>query len=121
VWIPEFWAGDALTPLGYLAGVTSTIRLGTGIVQLGARTPAMLAMSALSMQALSGGRFVLGVGTGGPQVIEGWHGVRYDKPVRRTRETIEIIRMTTRGNGSNTAARSSSSHCRAARGARSAP
>ena len=92
VWTPEFWAGDALTPLAFLAGQTTTIRLGTGIVQLGARTPAMLAMSALSMQALSGGRFILGVGTSGPQVMEGWHGVRFDRPVRRTRETIEIIR-----------------------------
>ncbi|HEX7353752.1 MAG TPA: LLM class flavin-dependent oxidoreductase [Mycobacteriales bacterium] len=97
VWVPEFWAADALTPLGYLAAVTSSIRLGTGIVQLGARTPAMLAMSALSLQALSGGRFVLGVGTSGPQVMEGWHGVRFDRPVRRTRETIEIIRAATAG------------------------
>jgi F420-dependent oxidoreductase-like protein len=92
VWTAEFWSGDALTPLAYLAAQTSSIRLGTGIAQLGARTPAMLAMSALSMQALSGGRFILGVGTSGPQVMEGWHGVRFDKPVRRTRETIEIIR-----------------------------
>ena len=92
-WAPEFWAGDALTPLAFLAGQTSSIRLATGIVQLGARTPAMLAMSALSMQALSGGRFVLGMGTSGPQVMEGWHGVRFDRPVRRTRETIDIIRM----------------------------
>lgn len=97
VWSPEFWAGDALTPLAYLAGQTSTIRLATGIVQLGARTPAMLAMSALSMQALSGGRFVLGIGTSGPQVMEGWHGVRFDRPIRRTRETIEIIRKVTGG------------------------
>ena len=97
VWCPEFWAGDALTPLAYLAGHTTTIRLGTGIVQLGARTPAMLAMSALSMQALSGGRFVLGIGTSGPQVMEGWHGVRFDRPVRRTRETIEIIRRISAG------------------------
>jgi F420-dependent oxidoreductase-like protein len=97
VWVPEFWAGDALTPLGYLASTTSIMRLGTGIVQLGARSPALLAMSALSMQALSRGRFVLGVGTSGPQVMEGWHGVRYGKPVKRTRETIEIIRMVTRG------------------------
>ncbi|MDX6232356.1 MAG: hypothetical protein QOH68_1340, partial [Nocardioidaceae bacterium] len=77
VWVPEFWAGDALTPLAYLAATTTRIRLGTGIVQLGARTPAMLAMSALSLQALSGGRFVLGIGTSGPQVMEGWHGVRF--------------------------------------------
>jgi len=97
VWVPEFWAGDALTPLAYLAACTSTIRLATGIVQLGARTPAMLAMSALSMQALSGGRFVLGIGTSGPQVMEGWHGVRFEKPVRRTRETIEIIRKISAG------------------------
>ncbi|GAC1599053.1 MAG: LLM class flavin-dependent oxidoreductase [Acidimicrobiales bacterium] len=97
VWAAEFWAGDALTPLAYLAGQTSTIRLGTGIAQLGARTPAMLAMSALSMQQLSGGRFILGIGTSGPQVMEGWHGVRFDKPVRRTRETIEIIRKVSAG------------------------
>ncbi len=96
-WAPEFWAGDALTPLAYLAGQTSTIRLGTGIVQLGARTPAMLAMSAQSMQALSGGRFVLGIGTSGPQVMEGWHGVHFDRPVRRTRETIDIIRRVSAG------------------------
>ena len=97
VWVPEFWAGDALTPLAYLAARTSTIRLATGIVQLGARTPAMLAMSALSLQSLSDGRFVLGIGTSGPQVMEGWHGVRFDRPVRRTRETIEIIRTVTAG------------------------
>jgi hypothetical protein len=84
VWVPEFWAGDALTPLAYLAARTSTIRLATGIVQLGARTPAMLAMSAMSLQSLSGGRFVLGIGSSGPQVMDGWHGVRFDKPVRRT-------------------------------------
>ena len=97
VWVPEFWAYDALTPLGFLAAATSTIRLGTGIVQLGARTPAMLAMSAMALQALSGGRFVLGIGTSGPQVMEGWHGVRFDRPVRRTRETIEIVRQITAG------------------------
>ncbi|HEY7070169.1 MAG TPA: LLM class flavin-dependent oxidoreductase [Acidimicrobiales bacterium] len=97
VWVPEFWAFDALTPLGFLAAATSTIRLGTGIVQLGARTPAMLAMSAMTLQALSGGRFVLGIGTSGPQVMEGWHGVRFDRPVRRTRETIEIVRHITAG------------------------
>ena len=97
VWVPEFWAGDALTPLAFLAASTSTILLATGIVQLGARTPAMLAMSAQSLQALSGGRFVLGIGTSGPQVMEGWHGVRFDRPVQRTRETIEIVRMVAAG------------------------
>jgi F420-dependent oxidoreductase-like protein len=97
VWVPEYWSADALTPLAALAPQTSTMRLATGIVQLGARTPAMLAMSALSLQALSGGRFILGIGTSGPQVMEGWHGVRFDKPVRRTRETIDIIRAITAG------------------------
>ncbi len=96
-WAAEFWAGDALTPLAYLAARTSTIRLGTAIVQLGARTPAMLGMSAMSLQGLSGGRFVLGVGTSGPQVMEGWHGVRFDQPVLRTRETIEILRQVSAG------------------------
>jgi F420-dependent oxidoreductase-like protein len=97
VWVPEAWGADALTPLAFVAGQTSTIRLGTAIVQLGARTPAMLAMSAQGMQTLSGGRFVLGVGASGPQVMEGWHGVRFDRPVQRTRETIEIIRRVTAG------------------------
>jgi F420-dependent oxidoreductase-like protein len=97
VWVPEFWGYDALTPLAYLAARTTTVRLGTGIVQLGARTPAMLAMSAMSMQALSQGRFILGVGTSGPQVMEGWHGVEFSRPIQRTRETIEIVRAITRG------------------------
>lgn len=97
VWIPEYWAHDALTPLGALAHATSTIRLGTAIVQLGTRTPAMLAMSAMTLQQLSGGRFLLGVGTSGPQVMEGWHGVPFTKPIARTRETIEIVRMITAG------------------------
>jgi F420-dependent oxidoreductase-like protein len=97
VWCAEFWAGDAFTPLAYLAGCTSSIKLGTGIAQLGARTPAMLAMTAQSLNALSGGRCLLGIGTSGPQVMEGWHGVAFDKPVRRTRETIEIIRAITAG------------------------
>jgi F420-dependent oxidoreductase-like protein len=97
VWCPEFWAGDAFTPLAYLAASTSTIKLGSAIAQLGARTPAMLAMTAQSLHALSGGRCLLGIGTSGPQVMEGWHGVAFDKPVRRTHETIEIIRAITGG------------------------
>ena len=92
VWVPEFWGGDAFTPLAYLAAQTSTIRLGTAIAQLGARTPAMLAMTAMTLQALSDNRFVLGMGSSGPQVMEGWHGVPFDRPLRRTRETIEIVR-----------------------------
>jgi F420-dependent oxidoreductase-like protein len=97
VWVAEAWGYDALTPLAFLAAKTSRIRLATGIAQLGARTPAMLAMSAMSMQALSGGRFILGLGTSGPQVMEGWHGVRFSSPVAMTRDTIEIIRKVASG------------------------
>jgi F420-dependent oxidoreductase-like protein len=96
-WVPEMWGYDALTQLGYLAGQTSAIRLGSSIVQLGARTPAMLAMSAMSLAQLTGGRFILGVGVSGPQVMEGWHGVPFRRPVQATRETIEIVRMISRG------------------------
>jgi F420-dependent oxidoreductase-like protein len=97
IWVPEFWAYDALTPLAAIAARTERIRLASGIAQLGARTPAMLAMSAMSLQNISGGRFILGIGASGPQVMEGWHGVGFSPPVRRTRETIEIIRMITAG------------------------
>lgn len=96
-WAPEAWGYDALTPLAYLAARTSTITLASGIVQMGARTPAMLAMTAMSLQALSGGRFVLGLGTSGPQVMEGWHGVRFPSPLAATRETIEIVRQVAAG------------------------
>jgi F420-dependent oxidoreductase-like protein len=97
VWVAETWGYDALTPLAFLAAETERVKLATGIVQLGSRSPALLAMSAMSMQALSGGRFLLGMGTSGPQVMEGWHGVRFDRPVTATRETIEIIRTVTSG------------------------
>jgi F420-dependent oxidoreductase-like protein len=97
VWVAEAWGYDAFTPLAFLAAGSSRIRLATGIAQLGARTPALLAMSAMSMQALSGGRFLLGLGTSGPQVMEGWHGVRFSSPLAMTRETIEILRTVTAG------------------------
>jgi F420-dependent oxidoreductase-like protein len=97
LWIPEVWGYDALTGLAYLAAKTSSVKLGTFVVQLGSRSPALLATSALSLQELSAGRFLLGVGTSGPRVMEGWHGVRFRKPVQTTRETIEIIRMISRG------------------------
>ncbi len=97
VWVPEFWGYDAFTPLGAVAAVTDRIEIGTAIVQLGTRTPAMLAMSAMTLQHLSGGRFRLGIGASGPQVMEGWHGVPFGRPVRRTRETIDIIRLVTAG------------------------
>ena len=96
-WVAEAWGFDALTPLAAAAAVTERIRLGTAIAQLGTRTPAMLAMSAMSLQHVSEGRFVLGIGTSGPQVMEGWHGVAFDRPVPRTRETIEIIRSISSG------------------------
>ena len=97
LWVPEVWGYDALTGLAYLAAKTSSVQLGTFVVQLGSRTPALLATSALSLQELSGGRFSLGVGTSGPGVMEGWHGIRFRRPVQTTRETIEIIRTVSRG------------------------
>ncbi len=97
LWVPEVWGYDALTGLAHLAAQTSTIGLGTFVVQLGSRSPALLATSALSLQSLSHGRFRLGVGVSGPQVMEGWHGVRFRRPVQTTRETIEIIRTVSRG------------------------
>lgn len=97
LWAPEAWMYDALTPLAFFAAVTERIRLATGVVQLGARSPAMLAMSALALQKMSGGRFILGLGTSGPQVMEGWHGVGFDRPVTRTSETIDIVRTIATG------------------------
>ena len=97
VWVPEVWGYDAMTPLAHLAALTDRIRLATGIVQLGARTPAMLAMQAMSLQQLSGGRFVLGVGTSGPRIMNAWHGVPFARPIELTRETIDIVRMIARG------------------------
>ena len=96
-WSAETWGYDGATPLAYLAAKTSRLRLGTGIMQIGARTPAMVAMTALSLAALSQDRFMLGLGVSGPQVMEGWHGVRFARPLQRTRETIDIVRMVTRG------------------------
>jgi F420-dependent oxidoreductase-like protein len=97
LWVPEVWGYDALTGLAFLAASTTEIGLGTFVVQLGSRSPALLATSALSLRELSSGRFTLGIGTSGPGVMEGWHGVRFRKPVQTTRETIEIIRTVSRG------------------------
>ncbi len=96
-WSPELWGYDAVTPLAYLAAKTSRLRLGTAIMQIGARTPAMVAMTAMTMAALTNDRFVLGLGVSGPQVMEGWHGVPFARPLQRTRETIEIVRLIARG------------------------
>lgn len=96
-WSVEMWGYDGATPLAYLAAKTTQLRLGTGIMQIDARTPAMTAMTALSLASLSGNRFMLGLGVSGPQVMEGWHGVRFARPLQRTRETIDIVRKVIRG------------------------
>ncbi len=92
VWTSEAWGSDAITPLAWLGAQTRNIRLGTAIMQMSARTPAMTAMTAMTLDQLSGGRFLLGLGLSGPQVIEGWHGQAYGKPLGRTREYISILR-----------------------------
>ncbi|UKD57987.1 LLM class F420-dependent oxidoreductase [Amycolatopsis sp. FU40] len=92
VWSAEAYGSDAFTPLAWVGAATSRIKLGTNIVQMSARTPAATAMSALTMDHLSGGRFVLGLGASGPQVVEGWYGQPYPKPLARTREYVEIVR-----------------------------
>ncbi len=89
----EAWWSDAVTPLAYLADKTESIKLATGIMQVTARTPAMTAMTALTLHDLTGGRFVLGLGASGPQVVEGLHGVRYKLPLARLKETVEICRL----------------------------
>src|SRR5690348_17402340 len=91
-WTSEAWGGDAVSTVSWMLARTSKIKGGTGIMQMPARTPACAAMTAMSLQALSGDRFLLGIGPSGPQVIEGWHGVPYGKPLGRTKEYIEIIR-----------------------------
>jgi F420-dependent oxidoreductase-like protein len=92
VWTAEAYGSDAIVPLSWIAALTKKIRLGTGIMQMPARTPAMTAMTAMTIDQLSGGRFILGIGPSGPQVVEGWHGVSYGKPLVRTREYIAILR-----------------------------
>jgi len=92
VFTAESWGSDAFTPLAWWGSQTSRIRLGTSIVQISARTPAACAMSALTLDHLSGGRMVLGLGVSGPQVVEGWYGQPFGKPLARTREYISVIR-----------------------------
>lgn len=92
VWTAEAWGSDAVTPLAWLGALTAQIKLGTAIMQIPARTPAMTAMTAITLDQLSGGRMLLGLGVSGPQVIEGWHGLPYGKPLGRTREAVQIIR-----------------------------
>ena len=97
VWSAEAWGQDAVAPLAYLAAKTDRIKLGTGIMQISARTPSMTAMTALTMAALSNDRFLLGLGVSGPQVVEGLQGRSFEGPLTRLRETIEIIRLAFQG------------------------
>jgi F420-dependent oxidoreductase-like protein len=93
VWTAEAYGSDAIVPLSFIAARTHKIGLGTAIMQMPARTPAMTAMTAMTLDALSGGRFRLGLGPSGPQVVEGWHGVPYGRPLTRTREYVSIVRQ----------------------------
>jgi F420-dependent oxidoreductase-like protein len=97
IWCAEAWGQDAVTAVTYLAAHTEKIRHGTGIIQISTRVPSMIAMTALSLDAMTGGRFILGLGTSGPQVVEGLHGQSYSAPLTRLRETVEIVRMACRG------------------------
>jgi F420-dependent oxidoreductase-like protein len=92
-WAAEAYGSDAVTVLAWVAAQTRRIDVGSAVLQIPARTPAMTAMTAATLDALSGGRFRLGLGVSGPQVSEGWHGVRFDKPLERTREYVDIVRM----------------------------
>src|SRR5882762_11960218 len=93
VFTAESWGSDAYTPLAWWGSRTSTIRLGTSVVQMSGRTPTSTAMHALTLDHLSGGRHVLGLGLSGPQVVEGWYGQPFSKPLARTREYVDIVRQ----------------------------
>ena len=92
VWTAEAWGSDAVSPAAWILAQTEKIRVGTAIMQMPGRSPAMTAMTAMTLYSLSGGRFILGLGPSGPQVVEGWHGVAYGRPLTRTKEYISIIR-----------------------------
>jgi F420-dependent oxidoreductase-like protein len=93
IWSAETWVHDGATPLAFLAARTTTLKLGTGVLQLGTRSPALVAMTAMTLHGMSRGRFILGLGASGPGVIEGWHGVPFQQPLRRAREVVEICRQ----------------------------
>ncbi|MBD9729454.1 LLM class flavin-dependent oxidoreductase [Streptomyces caniscabiei] len=96
-WVAEAWGSEAPSPLGYLAARTERLLLGSGIIQLGTRTPMAIARAAITLSQISEGRFLLGLGPSGPQVIEGLHGVSFDRPLSRMRETVEIVRQAASG------------------------
>jgi F420-dependent oxidoreductase-like protein len=93
IWSAETWGFDGATPLAYIASRTSHVRLGTSILQIGARTPALTAMTAMALASMTNDRFILGLGLSNPQILEAWHGIHFEHPVARTRELIEIIRI----------------------------
>ena len=93
VWTAEAWGGDAVTSATWMLANTNKINVGTAIMQMPARTPAMAAMTAMSLAELSGGRFIAGLGASGPQVIEGWHGLPYGKPITRLKEYVKIMKQ----------------------------
>src|SRR5919201_3264221 len=95
-WAAEAWGTDCVTVLSWLAAATTTLKVGSAIMQIPGRTPANAAMTAMTLDLMSGGRFLMGLGTSGPQVVEGWHGVRWGKPLVRTREYVEIVRAVLR-------------------------
>jgi F420-dependent oxidoreductase-like protein len=95
-WAAEAWGVDAITPLAWLGAETTTLKLGTAIMQLPGRSPANAAMTAVTLDLLSGGRFLMGLGTSGPQVVEGWHGEAWGKPLGKMREYVEIVRTVVR-------------------------
>ena len=99
VWTAEAYGSDALTPLAWWGAHTSKVQLGTGIVQMSARTPAATAMAAMTLDHLSDGRMILGLGVSGPQVVEGWYGQPYPRPLARTREYVDIVRRIIRRDG----------------------
>ena len=92
-WVAEAWGSDAPSAIGYYAARTRKILLGSGVMQLGIRTPVAVAQTAITLSNLSGGRFLLGLGASGPQVIEGLHGVSFARPLARMRETVQIVRQ----------------------------
>ncbi|NMN98396.1 LLM class F420-dependent oxidoreductase [Antrihabitans stalactiti] len=96
VWTAETYGSDCLTPLAWFGASTRTVSLGTNILQMSARTPAATAMAAMTLDHLSGGRFILGLGVSGPQVVEGWYGQPYPRPLARTREYVELVRKIVR-------------------------
>ncbi len=96
-WSAEAWGMDAIVPLAYLAAKTTDIRLGTGILQISSRVPSMIAMTAQSLDTVSKGRFILGLGVSGPQVVEGLHGAAFAKPLSRLRECVEILHLALKG------------------------